>query len=111
IAAGADRLILLCSNQRLLVLARRCRLRGSDEARADDRSLRAERERRDDAAAVDDAPRGNDRDLDRVDDLGDERERADLARRPTPPGSPPRQPGPPPPPRRGARVRPCRSSP
>ena len=78
------RTVSSCSaaHQGLAILPRRCRLRRRDEARADDDALRAERERGDDAAPVDDAARGDDRDLHRVDHLRHERERADLARVP-----------------------------
>ena len=74
----ADGLVLLGAHERLAVLERGRRLQRGDEARADDGALRAERQR--DAATVDDAARGDDGDLHRVDHLGHERHRADLAR-------------------------------
>ena len=82
-----------------------------DEARADDRTLRAERERGDDAAPVDDATRRHHRDLHRVDDLRHERQRPDLAGVPARLGALRRDDVGARPPRRARRAAPCRSSP
>src|SRR5437016_4395915 len=87
VAPRADRLVLLGAHERFAITARGRGLGRGDETSADDRALGSERERRDDAAAVDDAARGDHRDLHRIDDLRHERERPDPARVPACPGA------------------------
>ena len=67
--------------QRVLVAGRGARLGGRDEAGADPHAVGAERERGGEAAAVEDPAGRDDRHpvAHRVDDLGDERQRRDLA--------------------------------
>ena len=64
----------------LLVQPAGMRLGRGDEARAHPHALRAERQRRREAAAVDDRARGDHRNLHRIDDLRDERHAGDACR-------------------------------